>query len=567
MAQLVRAGVQHGRARMRHGRSATAVRPTAGPAAPMHALATLQRAVGNHAVHALLTSAPAQLQRLTEEEKAENLTSPRFAGEPRLERAFDNSPPIGIGERGDPVARVQEALVAAGFAMPLSTKPTGEMDGIFGPETLRVVRAFQAENGLLVDGRVGRQTLGALDRQGRLAPPPAIEPPAAPLEEGESGDEACSLLQEIETNVETRPASDSNVLSFGPTKTAPSPAPVTRSRDPIGDAVRRFKTAVEVSNLSAGENISRTGQFFWGQRVRLATNSRIDALVAMDIRTLAFVQDARQVSDLIRLRDKTVPQRLDTLEKTAKSLTVSPAAKKVMLEIMARPRKSAPSLEVSLWNELNASRTNTAPAIPLEHQTLRTAHMLSLWDAQSCGFHASKIAERLEKRGATPAKNRIDFSINLVPSAPFADQDRQFRLGRMLGEVLRQRGVADCVAKMKVAIDAGQVLHARVMSGIGYGKETTAPPGMTVRNGRVFAPAPPEEHSLVIIGRNLDTFVFHDPDATVSKTPEPGFGLLHFDPSRGTLHTAASPAGLPVDSNGKSIVGDKRYQVISISTF
>jgi hypothetical protein len=83
----------------------------------------------------------------------------------------------------------------------------------------------------------------------------------------------------------------------------------------------------------------------------------------------------------------------------------------------------------------------------------------------------------------------------------------------------------------------------------------------------VFAPAPPEEHSLVIIGRNLDTFVFHDPDATVSKTPEPGFGLLHFDPSRGTLHTAASPAGLPVDSNGKSIVGDKRYQVISISTF
>jgi hypothetical protein len=106
-----------------------------------------------------------------------------------------------------------------------------------------------------------------------------------------------------------------------------------------------------------------------------------------------------------------------------------------------------------------------------------------------------------------------------------------------------------------------------VLSGIGYGKGTAAPPGMTVRNGQVFAPAPPEEHSLVVIGRNLDTYVFHDPDATVSKSPEPGFGFLFFDASRGTLHTAASPAGLPVDQSGMNVLGNKRYQVLTISTF
>jgi hypothetical protein len=238
-----------------------------------------------------------------------------------------------------------------------------------------------------------------------------------------------------------------------------------------------------------------------------------------------------------------------------------------MLDLVAQPRKNAATLESSLWSELNASRTGTLPAIPAEHLSLRTARMLSLFDAQSCGFHAHKIAERLRKRGTTPAKNAISFSIGLVSSAPFADQDRQLRGGRLLGEVVRQRGVAAAVAKMNTAIDAGQVVHARVLSGIGYGKGTAAPPGMIVRNGQVFAPEPPEEHSLVIIGRNLDTFVFHDPDATVSKSPELGFGLLFFDSSRGTLNTAASPAGLPVDTEGKNIVGNKRYQVLSLSTF
>ncbi|MEO0375316.1 MAG: DUF4157 domain-containing protein, partial [Cyanobacteria bacterium P01_A01_bin.17] len=76
------------------------------------------------------------LQRLTNTEKVANLKSSKYAGNPRLERAFDNDPPLGIGEgRGESneaVRLIQEGLVADGFEMPRSTKSTGNLDGVFG---------------------------------------------------------------------------------------------------------------------------------------------------------------------------------------------------------------------------------------------------------------------------------------------------------------------------------------------------------------------------------------------------------------------------------------------------
>ena len=56
---------------------------------------------------------------------------------------------IKLGSRGPAVTRVQRALGIAA-------------DGIFGPQTRRAVRAFQKRHGLLVDGIVGPQTRKAL---------------------------------------------------------------------------------------------------------------------------------------------------------------------------------------------------------------------------------------------------------------------------------------------------------------------------------------------------------------------------------------------------------------------
>lgn len=58
-------------------------------------------------------------------------------------------------QRGEDVRRVQEALVRAGCAV--------TVDGVFGPDTDRAVRAFQAAHGgLKVDGIVGPATRTAL---------------------------------------------------------------------------------------------------------------------------------------------------------------------------------------------------------------------------------------------------------------------------------------------------------------------------------------------------------------------------------------------------------------------
>jgi hypothetical protein len=49
--------------------------------------------------------------------------------------------------------------------------PITSLDGVFGPETERVVRQFQTENGLVVDGVVGRNTWRALfNSNGRTQP-------------------------------------------------------------------------------------------------------------------------------------------------------------------------------------------------------------------------------------------------------------------------------------------------------------------------------------------------------------------------------------------------------------
>jgi hypothetical protein len=66
-----------------------------------------------------------------------------------------------VGDRGDTVAGIQGRLKGAGFFR-------GVTNGIFGKETLAAVRAFQADAGLPVDGRVGPQTLIRLSQVGGM---------------------------------------------------------------------------------------------------------------------------------------------------------------------------------------------------------------------------------------------------------------------------------------------------------------------------------------------------------------------------------------------------------------
>ena len=114
------------------------------------------------------SSAHSALQRLTAGEQSEDLKNEPYKGEPRLEQAFDNSPPLKFGATGTPVRKVQQGLVDEEFSLPESTKPDGTLDGVFGNETLGAVQGFQRKHRLVdkngfADGQVGRNTMGKLD--------------------------------------------------------------------------------------------------------------------------------------------------------------------------------------------------------------------------------------------------------------------------------------------------------------------------------------------------------------------------------------------------------------------
>ena len=64
-----------------------------------------------------------------------------------------------LGDKGDNVRQVQEALKAAGYKNSSGKKPI-VVDGDFGATTDKRVRQYQKDHGLIVDGIVGPQTAG-----------------------------------------------------------------------------------------------------------------------------------------------------------------------------------------------------------------------------------------------------------------------------------------------------------------------------------------------------------------------------------------------------------------------
>jgi putative chitinase len=83
------------------------------------------------------------------------LASDTIVATPTGGRPGGARPVLRKGSRGDAVAALQRALVAAGFRM--------GVDGDFGPGTEMGVRAFQRAQGLSDDGVVGPGTWAALD--------------------------------------------------------------------------------------------------------------------------------------------------------------------------------------------------------------------------------------------------------------------------------------------------------------------------------------------------------------------------------------------------------------------
>jgi len=89
---------------------------------------------------------------------AEDLESPRFKGDYKLEQTHDDLDYLATGCKGEPVQKVQSGLMDLGYQL-----PKFGADGDFGSETRAAVFKFQSDNGLSYDGVVGVQTIGRLD--------------------------------------------------------------------------------------------------------------------------------------------------------------------------------------------------------------------------------------------------------------------------------------------------------------------------------------------------------------------------------------------------------------------
>ena len=90
---------------------------------------------------------------------------PKFHGCIQLLNASTNNPPLKKGASGDGVRLVQEAFRDLGYALPASTLPGGQLDGLYGGETKEVVAAFQRTYCLADDGQVGKFTLARLEQE------------------------------------------------------------------------------------------------------------------------------------------------------------------------------------------------------------------------------------------------------------------------------------------------------------------------------------------------------------------------------------------------------------------
>jgi hypothetical protein len=92
-----------------------------------------------------------------------DLKSARFAGDPVLEAVYDNERTLKLGDEGEAVLKVKQALADAGFPL-----PDASLNEKFDPETEAAVERFQRASGMTGterDGVVGASTLGWLDQR------------------------------------------------------------------------------------------------------------------------------------------------------------------------------------------------------------------------------------------------------------------------------------------------------------------------------------------------------------------------------------------------------------------
>jgi peptidoglycan hydrolase-like protein with peptidoglycan-binding domain len=500
------------------------------------------------------------------------LTSPRFAHHPELQACAADRARLAQGARGPAVAAVQQALLDRGHNLGASGA-----DAKYGPITAGAVKDFKRKEALGFEqfGDVGPGTMRRLD-----ALFPAEKPPGDfDVEVADEETDSCPIGPEIVLAAVNRGDNESPASRqafAGPTgsgQAGSGQAVGAGNHLTIPAAVALFKQRVNQSDRqtvtdegkTADAKVTDRGQFFWSLHMTVALLDELRAIGsdATDADGVEFNLVGRDAVFLKKAREPAAAQ-LGVLA-TIAARTKSPK-KARMLALLGPARLGAAALEQLLWSQLNNRPDASLPTLDA-HRTFATLGVLAKFDKTSCGTHALTMADRLKKRGGLVPRDPSFRGFSAVISAGTGVRDRRQRppgSENHIGDVIKQTGVLGAIAQAQHALDAGMVVHARVLSGQGYGIQKGV---KSEANARPFPIGPPpEEHSLLLIGFDASNFVFNDPDAGVSHEPENGFGMLHLDLANDRFGTARNEADLVVNPDGFHVDhNQKRYQVISLT--
>jgi hypothetical protein len=373
------------------------------------------------------------------------------------------------------------------------------------------------------------------------------------------------------TALESRPAQLEAFADTPAEELTTSPTVGSGTHVGINEAVKRFKDKINVSDPirpADKTNVTDRGQFFWSTQFTASILDQIDALRSVpgagDFADKAF-DAVVAVSQRDAASAKRGAQLIAELRQIA--VTTTSPGKSAMLALVKPAPLAGGVMEALLWSSLNKRADNTIPPEFASFRSIPALATLKKFDRQGCGTHAITMANRLKQKGGVVPRNPSvrPFSATLTTGVV----TRDFRPlasvpGFHRGDTVQQTGATSAADQMRRALDAGQVVHARVLSGVGIGS-AKVPPNPNAKPV-TFSTSVPEEHSLLIIGFDSNAFVFNDPDAAVSHHPEHGFGLLFLSGDRLTTAPADIPAAAGVNEEGKHVDGEKRYQVLTLSS-
>lgn len=192
------------------------------------------------------------------------------------------------------------------------------------------------------------------------------------------------------------------------------------------------------------------------------------------------------------------------------------------------------------------------------HLNVFKAHYLLQAEAEVCGFQAGFLANLFRKKARAEGRPEPDPKARIggmmLAGKPTVDDTVRVVHGENVirGEVCTYgAGLAQSVAKIVAALDAGWLVHVRVMSGYGGG-------------------FPAGEHSLMIVGHQGGNVLMasdSDPGGELDDMLKTGFTPLYFDPAVPRLSTAVTDDEFPVLAANKTHQRNHRhrYQVLSVA--